>query len=300
MINSSSKSYIAITADHQILRCRLLIKLIELCGAVPKLIPFTIQNPLLTSKSQNLREKFIQEHLQKVQEELSLCSALILPGNKHDVPPHAYGQSIIHPQTAKRIPKSLCYARFETESFMAQYALAHNWPILGICGGMHVFNVTLGGTLVQHLPDDPRIQNSRMDHRDPSLKALSLKKQLNWEKQFEDHIHTGSPVNIYPKSHAIRITPNSLLSDIYLKKGPNTHLDKIYELSIHHQGAFEENLAPQLQAVAHAEDGLVEAAELKAYTNFFLLTQFHFECNVSKMALPLVQRLVDSIKPMLK
>jgi gamma-glutamyl-gamma-aminobutyrate hydrolase PuuD len=64
-----------------------------------------------------------------------------------DVDPVAYG--------APRHPHSgpACGERDAAELAMLRRALARGIPVLGVCRGLQVLNVALGGTLVQHLPD---------------------------------------------------------------------------------------------------------------------------------------------------
>ena len=303
-MNSQNNIRIAITNDTRILRCRLLVKLIEICGATPVLIPQSLKpssvgishKEEIKDISYSLLEPALEKHLNHVKELLETCDGLLLPGNKHDVPPGAYGQNTIHPETAKRLSKHPLYVRFETETAMAKYALKANWPILAICGGMQVMNVVLGGSLVQHLPDDERVKQGKVPHRDPTLKKLSQKQQKEWEQTFENHILTDSPENIYPATHGMRVEPDSLLADIYREIQADIALDDIGELSIHHQGCFEENLGKGLRPVAIAPDGVVEAAELTSHDTMCLLTQFHFECNVSGMAKTAIQRLINAAK----
>jgi putative glutamine amidotransferase len=77
---------------------------------------------------------------------LDLIDGLILAGGT-DVDPALYGQQ---PQ-----PKlgQVDSARDHCELALATAALARNLPILGICRGMELLNVSAGGTLIQHLPD---------------------------------------------------------------------------------------------------------------------------------------------------
>ncbi|SRR5581483_1938 len=79
----------------------------------------------------------------------SLCErmdALLLSGGA-DVDPSMYGAER-HPATQETWPE-----RDRFEITLARAALAREMPVLGICRGMQLLNVALGGTLVQHLPD---------------------------------------------------------------------------------------------------------------------------------------------------
>lgn len=301
MDKNLNKIRIAITQDTRILRCRLLIKLIQLCGAEPVLIPFILKPaiarpyPDTEKASYQIIDQATKQHLVYVEDILSTCDALILPGNKYDIPPWFYGATSIHNETKKRLPQDPFYIRFETEMTMVKYALQSKWPILAICGGMQVINVVLGGSLIQHLPDDKRIDINKIHHRDKQIKVLSRIKQLRWEKLFDQHITIGFPKNIYPATHGMRVAPDSTLAKIYKETYPDIDLNYIGELSIHHQGCFEENLGRGLKSIAWAPDGVVEAAELTTYSNMCLLTQFHLECNVSGIAKSAVQQLVNAV-----
>jgi gamma-glutamyl-gamma-aminobutyrate hydrolase PuuD len=155
---------------------------------------------------------------------------------------------------------------------------------------MQAINIALGGTLIQHIPD----LNMDINHKDLSTKHITKLKQLNWERKFKDHILNGTPKNIFPQSHKIKVKDGTKLAEIYQSVNANINLDEINELSIHHQGCLPENLAPGLKISAVAEDGIVEAAELKNHV-FCLLIQFHLECNVSKIAKPAIDKLIASI-----
>lgn len=76
---------------------------------------------------------------------LPLLDALVLTGGA-DIEPARYGRSP-HPLTVSRP------SRDHAEFALADAALDAAMPVLGVCRGMEVLNVSLGGTLVQHLPD---------------------------------------------------------------------------------------------------------------------------------------------------
>lgn len=295
---------IAITKDTRRLRCRLLVKLISLCGAEPVLVPYMLKPSALRFDGKCLLkdtpdtgvEIALKKHLIEVNKTLLSCDAIIIPGNKNDVPPRAYGDLDIHPETAKRIPKNPRDVRYETEMGMVRYALERGIPLLGICGGMQITNVALGGRLIQHLPDDERVKKGGIKHRDPRLKALTAAKQKKWEHSFEEYLLTGVPENIYPATHGMSVERDSILGEIYQNINPNLDLRDVGELSIHHQGCFVEDLSKSLRPIAMAPDGVVEAAEFINKGKRCLLTQFHPECDVSGIAKAVVQQLVDSAR----
>ncbi|HWE34896.1 MAG TPA: gamma-glutamyl-gamma-aminobutyrate hydrolase family protein [Solirubrobacteraceae bacterium] len=65
-----------------------------------------------------------------------------------DVDPSMYGAEP-HPLTRGTVPE-----RDEVELALVRRAVERDMPVLGICRGMQVLNVALGGTLHQHVPDD--------------------------------------------------------------------------------------------------------------------------------------------------
>ena len=77
---------------------------------------------------------------------LDRVDALLLAGGA-DIDPASYGAEP-HPETKGTWPD-----RDRFELALARRALARDMPVLGICRGMQLLNVALGGTLVQHLPE---------------------------------------------------------------------------------------------------------------------------------------------------
>src|SRR5690242_15783180 len=77
---------------------------------------------------------------------LDALDALVLAGGA-DIDPAGYGAER-HPKTVNTRPE-----RDRAEIALARGALARDLPVLGICRGMQLLNVALGGTLIQHLPD---------------------------------------------------------------------------------------------------------------------------------------------------
>ncbi|MBI5164637.1 MAG: gamma-glutamyl-gamma-aminobutyrate hydrolase family protein [Magnetospirillum sp.] len=79
---------------------------------------------------------------------LERIDGLIVTGGAFDVDPALFGAAIRHAAV------TLKTRRTEFELAMVKGALDKDLPILGICGGQQLLNVALGGTLIQHIPDE--------------------------------------------------------------------------------------------------------------------------------------------------
>jgi len=82
-------------------------------------------------------------------ESLDTVDGLLLTGGT-DVDPALYGAAPL-PETDQ--PDR---GRDDYESALLRLALERDMPVLGICRGQQLFNVALGGTLIQHLTDTPK------------------------------------------------------------------------------------------------------------------------------------------------
>jgi putative glutamine amidotransferase len=78
---------------------------------------------------------------------LDAIDALIVTGGAFDIPPALYGDGETHASV------TLKEGRTAAELLLLQGAMARGMPVLGICGGMQLLAVALGGTLIQHIPD---------------------------------------------------------------------------------------------------------------------------------------------------
>ncbi len=77
---------------------------------------------------------------------LDRIDGLLLAGGA-DLDPATYGATP-HPETIDTTA-----ARDEAEVALARAAIERDMPVLGICRGMQVLNVALGGTLIQHVAE---------------------------------------------------------------------------------------------------------------------------------------------------
>ena len=147
------------------------------------------------------------------------CDALLLAGGE-DVSPSCYGAAP-HPKLGKTNP-----AQDEVEIALARRAAADGKPILGICRGVQLLNVALGGTLYQDIPTEllgAGNHEESTDRRDMSYLA-----------------------------HPVALALGSWLAG---------RLDarEIVVNTLHHQALRA--LAPDLRVTGRAPDGVVEAVE---------------------------------------
>ena len=79
------------------------------------------------------------------EEALNICAGLVITGGAFDIPPEAYGK-----KAGARLGP-LKRGRTAYEQRVLRAALATGMPVLGICGGMQLLAVELGGTLHQDI-----------------------------------------------------------------------------------------------------------------------------------------------------
>ena len=185
-------------------------------------------------------------------ESLGVVDGLLLSGGD-DYDPAAYGQPP-HP-TLDPMP---C-RRHRADLALARAALEGHLPVLGICGGLQLLNIVLGGDLIQDIAD---LVPGAIHHR-------------------------GS--REHPTEHTVRIEPGTRLAGL-LGGGP------IPVNSYHHQSAGR--LGAGLRVAATAADGVVEAVEGEGGPagRFLLAVQWHPEREPRPQSRPLFEGLVEAAR----
>lgn len=166
-----------------------------------------------------------------VEDLLAPLDGLVLTGGR-DVAPAQYGVETVHPSVELDLPRD------ETELALARTAFARDMPILGICRGIQLLNVALGGTLYQDLPSE---WGGAITHRQSSARPLA--------------------------THRLILEPDSLIARVF-------GTTELRVNSFHHQAV--RRVASELRVVGHAEDGLIEALEAPNRT-FVVAVQYHPE-----------------------
>ncbi|HEY7147735.1 MAG TPA: gamma-glutamyl-gamma-aminobutyrate hydrolase family protein [Streptosporangiaceae bacterium] len=170
-----------------------------------------------------------------IEDAAARLDGLVLSGGG-DIDPARYGAAA-SPHTT-----SVNTARDAAELALLQAALDRGLPVLGICRGMQLINVALGGSLHQHLPDV-------VGHAGHSPRPGA----------FGDH--------------DVTLAPGSRVAQIIGAAGPGR---PVSVPTHHHQGV--NRLGVGLTAAAWAADGTIEAAELdQAESRFVLAVQWHPE-----------------------
>jgi putative glutamine amidotransferase len=160
------------------------------------------------------------------------CDGLLLTGGE-DVHPSWYGADpspLLTPPSRER-------DLFELALFAV--ARQRELPILGICRGIQLINVALGGTLFQDLPSE---RPGTVDHSPLGARDV--------------------------RSHPVRLQPGSRAAGAL---GATT----VTVNSVHHQAI--KDLAPGLVASGWTPDGLIEAAESGPGVSWMLAVQWHPE-----------------------
>ena len=186
---------------------------ISMAGGIPVLIPINIAG-------------------EDMDQLLGRLDGILFTGG-YDIDPPRYG-SQPHPKA-----EQIDIERDQQECQLVQAAIKAGRSFLGICRGMQVINVALGGSLYEHLVDQL-----------PGSLA---------------HDHHGKPRDFL--AHAVSIERDTLLDQIIPCNQTQVN-------SLHHQGV--RLLASSLRPCAISSDGLVEALELPE-VRFGLAVQWHPE-----------------------
>lgn len=171
-----------------------------------------------------------------VREALKRVDGVILSGGG-DVCSLEYGEEP-HPRSYYQDPD-----RDQVELSLVKSALELEKPILGICRGIQLLNVALGGTLVQDVPSQV---SDAVKHYSDGINTVLL--------------------------HNISIEPGSLLADV-------VHQGSMAVNSWHHQAVKE--LGAGLRVNARASDGVIEGVE-SSEGKPMLAVQYHPEECVGK------------------
>ncbi len=163
----------------------------------------------------------------------SLCDGFVFTGGP-DIEPTLFGQQRL-PQCGFVLP-----ARDSQELFMLHRVLDLDKPVLGICRGIQLLNVAMGGDLYQDIPTQC---HGHINHAQMEIIP------------FTAPIH---PVTVRPNTRLHRLTGQTLLA----------------VNSMHHQAVCRPGQG--LAVSAQAPDGLIEAIESTQH-RFVLGVQWHPE-----------------------
>jgi putative glutamine amidotransferase len=185
---------------------------VQAAGGIPVILP-----PIATD-----------EDIDRVLDQLD---AFVLIGGA-DLDPRRDG-FMLHPTVRPMDPR-----REDFDRRLAKRITARRLPLFGIGSGMQLLNVTMGGNLYLHIPEDVP---TALPHKDP-----------------QDPAHR----------HGLEVEIGSLMERVY---GDG----EIRVNSMHHMAIDE--LAPEFAATARCPDGIIEAIESCDPEWLAIGTQFHPE-----------------------
>ncbi len=163
---------------------------------------------------------------------LDRLDGLVVTGGSFDVDPALFGAATRHASVTTKD------RRTDFELAITRAAVARDMPVLGICGGEQLLNVALGGTLIQHIPDE--------------VEGALAHEQANPRTE---------------PGHGVQVVPGTLLHRV-------VGADELEVNSAHHQAVRD--LAPGLVVDALAPDGVIEGIE-DPRRRFCLGVQWHPE-----------------------
>jgi len=186
-----------------------------------------------------------------VEATLDLIDGLLISGGAFDIDPALFGAGDRHDSVVcKR-------RRTDFELALLRGALARDLPVLGICGGEQLLAVVLGGTLIQHIPDEV-------------AEALA-------------HEQAGSPDQ---PGHEVETVAGTRLAAI---AGPR----RFPVNSTHHQAV--KAVGPGCVVNALAADGVIEGIEVSCH-RFRLGVQWHPEYGVGPADAALFRAFIEACR----
>jgi putative glutamine amidotransferase len=168
---------------------------------------------------------------------LALIDGLVVTGGAFDVDPVLFGAATRHASVTTK------ERRTAFELAVTRGAVQADKAVLGICGGEQLLNVALGGTLIQHIPDEVP---QALAHEQPNPRT--------------------------EPGHSVRIAPGTLLHRV-------TGMDEMEVNSAHHQAV--KDAAPGMIVDAVAPDGVIEGIE-DPRRRFVLGVEWHPEYALSE------------------
>lgn len=175
-----------------------------------------------------------------VAEYVRRCDGVMITGGD-DIQPELYFPDV--PVELRKTVGRNDPVRDLLETLVVKEAFTQQKPLLAICRGHQILNITLGGTLFVDIASQVKtaINHSRLKHKDRVV-------------------------------HEVRLEPDSLLRQIFSR-------EKIEVNSSHHQAV--DRIAKALRVTGRAPDGMIEALELRpeeAHLMPYLVgVQFHPE-----------------------
>lgn len=191
------------------------------------------------------------EDLQDLEAVLERLDGLLFVGGA-DLDPRRDGW-MLHATVKLQDPR-----REQFDRALMRMAAERRLPVMGVGAGMQLLNVTMGGNLMLHIPEDAPTALPHFDALD------------------QDHRHT------------LQLKPGTIMDRVY---GDG----ELRVNSMHHQAV--DDVAPGFEVTARCPDGIVEAIESTMPDWFALGTQFHPEAaTASALDMRIFEEFVEGVR----
>jgi len=186
--------------------------------------------------------------LTNIKDIFSLVDGIIITGGNFDINPSLYGKK-------NKYSREIKNKRTKFEIKICKICIENNVPLLGICGGEQILNVSCGGSLIQDISKYK--YNNKIEHEQKNPRNKT--------------------------SHTVNITKNSKLYKIIKRK-------KIKVNSAHHQSV--KKLGNNLKISGLADDGIIESIE-NIKNDWCIGVQWHPEFLITKSDKLLISNFVN-------
>lgn len=227
-----------VTKPEQVRIARAYYEAVERAGGTPVLIP-----PCKPASMRRILDR--------------LDGILLIGGRDYN--PELFGA------TANETVALLHPDRVKFDLALAREAIKRNLPVLGICGGLQLINIALGGSLIIDIPT--YLATGKVEAN--AANATSVAKTGSATCAAVPSIkHRANEGELPTRTvHSATVVRDSMLFPIYGPVIPVT-------VSSHHQATLR--LGRRLKATAFAPDGIIEAIEHR-FKRFVVGVQWHPE-----------------------
>ncbi|TGU45699.1 gamma-glutamyl-gamma-aminobutyrate hydrolase family protein [bacterium M00.F.Ca.ET.152.01.1.1] len=162
---------------------------------------------------------FLVPYSEQVDDYLEAIDGLLITGGMFDIDPALYRQTARKQYATKP-------TRTNFERALIEGALSRSMPILGICNGMQLLAVCLGGELAQDIPTDIEGALEHKPHQPASIaqhriQITGLSRHLQVPKGDVHEVNSVHHQSVLPSDayHTLAVSPDGVVEAVEAKNG---------------------------------------------------------------------------------